>query len=241
MDILYVVGNGSNWDNNELRYSLRSLEKFGKNVGRIFIATKKLPDFINPETVTHIAVCDESNVKHRNIMCKVEYAMQHSDIADDFLLSSDDHFYIKPTDFDNYPLYHKGEINSRNSFSSYCQSMRNTKIFLERHGMGILSTNPHCNTHFNRPLYMKNIDMMNDAKEVFCGIEVNCLMGNLLIASGVRPVRYRDIKVKRFVSREELLAKLGDTHCFSISDKSLACGMKEYLQELFPNKSKYEK
>lgn len=42
MDILYVIGRGSKWENNELRYSLRSLEKNGINVGNIFIAATVL-------------------------------------------------------------------------------------------------------------------------------------------------------------------------------------------------------
>lgn len=39
MDILYIVGKGrSLCDNKELRYSLRSLAKYGKNIDRIFVA-----------------------------------------------------------------------------------------------------------------------------------------------------------------------------------------------------------
>ena len=242
MDILYVVGNtGSKWNNNELRYSLRSIDRYGKNIGRVFIATEKLPSFINPEAVVHFAIRDLGQIKHINIMNKVESVMRYSDIADDFLLSSDDHFYIKPTDFDNYPLYHKGEIQERQSTEEYWKSMRDTKEFLVNHGLTTYSTNPHCNTHFNRPLYMANIKLMDDGKKLMYGAEVNSLMGNLMIAQGVEPVLLDDIKIKKFKSRQELLEKIGDAHCFSIYDAALNCGIKEYLRELFPNKSRWEK
>ena len=50
MDILYVVGRGSTWNNNELKYSLRSIAKNGINVDRVFIVGY-IPDFINREEV----------------------------------------------------------------------------------------------------------------------------------------------------------------------------------------------
>lgn len=240
MDILYVVGTGSTWKNNELRYSLRSIDRYGKNVGRIFIATEQLPKFINPDAVTHIFIRDLGTIKHLNIMDKIENVMRCSDIADDFLLSSDDHFYIKETDFDNYPLYYKGEIQERRDAVEYWKSLRDTKTFLQSKGLTTYSTNPHCNTHFNRPLYMANIELMNEGKKMMYGAEVNCLMGNLLIKEGVKPEEYSDIKIKSFESREDLLKQLGDTHCFSIYDSALSCGMKDYLREKFPNKSRWE-
>jgi len=37
VDVVYPLSNGSHWDNNELRYSLRSLEKYALNLGRVFV------------------------------------------------------------------------------------------------------------------------------------------------------------------------------------------------------------
>ena len=241
MDILYVVGTGSKWNNNELKYSLRSIDKNGVNVGRIFIATETLPKFINPEAVEHICIRDLGKIKHRNIMDKIECVMNYSDIADDFLLSSDDHFYLRETDFDHYPLYHKGEIQERDENAEYWLSMRDTKQLLQQHGLTTYSTNPHCNTHFNRPMFMEHSALMKEGKQLRYGAEVNCLMGNLMIAAGVEPVCYNDIKINSFKNREDLLRQLGDTNCFSIYDSALNCGIKEYLLEMFPNKSRWEK
>ena len=46
IDVFYVIGTGSKWQNNELRYSLRSLEMFGKNIKDVYIVGNK-PYFIN--------------------------------------------------------------------------------------------------------------------------------------------------------------------------------------------------
>ena len=240
MDILYIVGTGSKWHNNELRYSLRSIDKFGQNIGRIFIAINELPPFIDPEKVKWVAIRDLGKIKHLNIMNKVECAMRYTDIADDFLIASDDHFYIKPTDFANYPLYYKEEA-LRGRTEEYWASVRDTRKFLEDHGLTSLACNCHLFKHMNRPLYMENIALMDEGKKLHYGAEVNYLMGNLLIAQGVEPTLIKDIKIKEFKSREELLDQIGDSHFFSIFDSALNCGIKEYLREIFPNKSRWEK
>lgn len=40
MDILYILGNGSVHDNMEIRLSLRTVEKYAKNLDRVFIVFK---------------------------------------------------------------------------------------------------------------------------------------------------------------------------------------------------------
>lgn len=72
------------------------------------------------------------------------------------------------------------------------------------------------------------------------GAEVNCMMGNILAERGAKYQNYRDVKISHIESREHLLKQIGQNHCFSISDVALEEGMKEYLQELYPNKSRYE-
>ena len=98
MDILYVLGSGSKWNNNELRYSLRSLEKFGKNVSNVYIIGQD-PGFLS-DKVTLVKIGDCFGVKAKNILNKICEAVEYTNIGEEFLLSSDDHFYIKETDFD---------------------------------------------------------------------------------------------------------------------------------------------
>jgi hypothetical protein len=41
IDIVYVLGTGSNWSDNEIRFSLRSVFKNLTNIGQIFIVGEK--------------------------------------------------------------------------------------------------------------------------------------------------------------------------------------------------------
>lgn len=45
MDVLYYIGGGSMHNNNELRYSLRSLQKHCRDLGKVWVVGNK-PDFL---------------------------------------------------------------------------------------------------------------------------------------------------------------------------------------------------
>ncbi len=245
MDILYVVGNGSKWENNELRYSLRSIEKFGRNVDRVFIVGQK-PDFVS-DIVTHIPCSDPFVRKHQNILHKVTKAMRESDIDKHFIVSSDDHFYTREVDFNNYPVYYQArtiQTTSANGAApnNYHKSLAETKQMLERWGLPVYQTNPHCNTHFDADMYRLYYPLFMEAMAAKYGGEMNCLMGNILIHErGVIPQRFMDKKIGVFSDTEDLVKQISGVECFSISDNAVLCGIGGYLQTLFPNKSKYEK
>lgn len=239
MDILYVVGTGSKLDNNELRYSLRSIAKNGKNVGRVFIVGNK-PDFVSDEVI-HIQCFDWYDKAHKNILYKTEKAISSGKLGNHFLISSDDHFYLREVDFDNYPLYYKKETIEGGTKADYFRSLQETKEFLEQHKLPTCQTNPHCNTHFDVDVWRANRQLFQQGILLKYGVEMNCLMGNLLIKRGQEPQPYRDVKIKNFTSREDLLEQIGDAECISIYDNAIPCGIFGYLYELFTEPCKYEK
>ena len=247
MNILYVVGSGSNWFDNELKYSLRSIEKNGINVDNVFIVGEK-PRFINEDKVKHIYCFDKFGFgqKHNNIHYKVEYAMNTGMLGDHFLISSDDHFYIKPTDFDAYPVYFRNkEIPTKTPEgvkpSIYWYSLFETRKFLLKKGLPIYQTNPHANTHIDVNLWRDNTKLFNEAMKIPYGGEINCIMGNLMIANGVEPQRITDCKVFKYKTEEQLKEKIADNHVFSIDDGAIECGIGRYLGNLFPDKCSYER
>jgi len=112
MDILYLVGEGySKCNYNELRYSLRSIEKYGKNVDRVYVVGY-CPEWLSDEIIK-IPLDSQSlkhsgiTEKHINFITSILYVVDNTDIGNEFLISMDDHFYIRETDFNNYPIYAK--------------------------------------------------------------------------------------------------------------------------------------
>ena len=78
IDVLYIVGTGSHWNNYELRYSLRTLEKYGKNIGRVFVSGFN-PVFLSNEVIfTSIPDIDIFSVNH---WYKVSETFKQTDIS----------------------------------------------------------------------------------------------------------------------------------------------------------------
>ena len=244
MDILYVLGNGSKWGNNEIRYSLRSIEKFGKNVGNVYVIGSD-PGFLS-DNVTLVKLEDYHSTKQKNILNKICEAVEYTNIADEFLLSSDDHFYVKETDFDNYPIYCKGLlpvcVKKKDKAKAYKTSLVSTRRLLEKHGYTYYNFSQHGNTYVSKEAINLAKDCIEESYNTLQGVEPTCLLLNILYKH--KPfdfINRKDLKVRDIVSGVKgLKTIIGDREVFSIYDEAIDKGVSEYLQELFPNKSKYE-
>ena len=239
MDILYVLGNGSKWSNNELRYSLRSVERFCKNVGRIYVCGSD-PGFLSNE-VRFVPCEDTKKAKHKNIIAKIEKVIKETCISDEFLLSSDDHFFIDYVDLDKYPYYSCGELPKNVlSTNGYDKSLFDTRVVLTALGLPCKATNPHLDTHIRKDLFAKTEDIRKASELTSNGYEINCILGNMMIAEGVEFEHVADCKIRHCDGVSGLKNKLTGRHCFSIADSSISEGVGDYLKNLFPRLSKYE-
>lgn len=245
MDILYVVGTGSKWDNNELRYSLRSIEKNCSGIDRVFLVGYK-PDFVNENEVGYIFCKDKYAIyKHKNIHDKVKTAIKSGLLNNEFLILSDDHFYCKPTDFNNYPIYYSweqipSEVPEGRKPGLYWNSIFATRKLLVMHNLPIYNTSLHCAKHINAELMMANEALFMEGLKLRCGAEINLLMGNLMIANGSAPVNMQDCKFRDSVDMISAREKINNRHVFSTSDEAIQLGIGDILQEMFPDKSRYE-
>lgn len=251
MDVVYIVGNGSRWGNNELRYSLRSIEKFGIGLGRVFIFGS-IPYFINRARVTCVEMQDNAGVPAKNVYLKIKSAIESDIVPGRFLISSDDHFFVRPTDFINYPIYFKSEnMPTQENVGTgkfggvqYTQGIVNTSIVMDKFGLGHVYFEGHTNKLYDKSAWrilddMGVWNMMGDFKD---GFSTNTPMAAFLARTDKRldVIKRKDIKINRFASFAQLESIIEDTDCFSIGDGAIECGIGDYLQWMFPNKSKYE-
>ena len=245
MDILYVIGQGSRWENNELRYSLRSIEKNCKGVGRIFIAGY-CPDFIDKSKVIFVPVEDqvEHDCKHKRILNCIEQVVENYDISDNFLYSSDDHFYVLPTDFDNYPFFRKSmELPDSYDGGSYTKSLYSTRLVLEAAGCTAYNFAWHGNTHFNKTLFLEPqfAAMRRMSYLMERGCEPSILMLNYWYTK--RPFEITDRGDRKFATdtpKDVLLADVKTRECVSCASDTKNAYIRTYLAQTFPDKSKYE-
>lgn len=244
MDILYVLGRGSTWDNNELRYSLRSIERFGRGVGNVYVVGYD-PHFLS-NAVKFIPYKDRYNRKHKNILDAICYALDNSDIGEDFLLSSDDHIYIKETDFEAYPYFRKGVLPStpptkRNAAANYRLSLMDTRKLLIEHGLPYHNFSHHGNTHLSRRAINNALPLIEESFNRKYGCEPTCLILNAWYKkTPFNILDRRDLKISARHSLEDVAAKFTDREVISF-DNNPHESIRNYLFEMFPNKSRYEK
>ncbi len=240
-DVLIVLGRGSKWENNELRYCLRGLERHAKNMGRIFVIGQD-PGFLNAEHVTVVPRDDFGKNKEHNIAEQISYAAAKLPLTENFLWVNDDFFFLQNTDISTYPYYNDGDLTekwNKAKAGGYRVALTQTDAQLKAHELPNRNYEVHvpimyARRGFAQPIIQKFLKLSSRVPfgMTFRSIYCNCL--------GVKPgPQYTDMKLGNVDTAEELRIKTAGRHCFSIGD-GLSDDAKGQLQSWFPSKSKYE-
>lgn len=249
VDILYVVGKGfSEWNDNELRYSLRCIAKNGINVGRVFVVGH-CPYWLNTDEVTCLPLRDPINGnKHYNILTAIEYAIEHSDISENFLYSSDDHFYVQPTDFAQYPVKCRA-YDLPNDMPAkprwYDITMKSTHDVCEAFALPICFYAWHGNTWFNTRLWnqQRMVLLRRLAKTMRECCDPTCLMLNYWEAVEPQTMPRMEVVHDAKISAHtiaEIKQMAKEKEVLSTTD-AVAADMREWLMRNFPKRCKYER
>lgn len=228
IDIVYVLGNGSKHNNSELKYSLRGVEMFLKNVGRVFVVGS-CPQSVR--NLIHLPCKDTHDVPDMNIRDKIMTACKSDFVADDFLFMNDDHFLLKPFDVTKFPNFHKGDIMKAiepRSMDPYRKRLQNTYNQLKAKGLNTLNFDIHTPILYNK---RKFLDMVKQFDwKVDQGLVIKSLYGNFY---DLKTVEAKDYKIAG-ESQIELDTAVFSTHA-TISQQ-----LQRYLQNRYPKPSQYE-
>ena len=226
MDVLYTLGNGSLYENQEIKQSIRLLQKHVK-YDRLFIIGEE----IKLQTNYLFIPFKDQLTRTNNVFRKIVEVCENYDISDDFLYMMDDVFILKDIDIDNYPMYHSGDLKDLPQVGAYFQELMNTKMFLVKHNKPILNFGVHCPIVYNKKKIME-IDSFF-WKEVNSGekkaLNPRILYGNYTDGNKVFT---KDCKLIRDYPMEELKSLLKDKEWFSIGSRSYEGNIKKYLEEL---------
>lgn len=117
MDVVYILGKGSEANNQEIVYSLRSLCINMLDLRNVYVVGD-CPDFLTD--IRHIACEDSHDKKWKNALEKTRIAATTDGITDEFLLMNDDFFALEPFMGAELPFYAvkngNGGCNGRNDF-----------------------------------------------------------------------------------------------------------------------------
>lgn len=247
-DILYIVGKGfSDWRNNELRYSLRSIAKNGRNVGRVFICGF-VPYWMNTNNVVALPLQDETNNKHYNILRAIEHAVYNSDISKRFLYSSDDHYYTQPTDFDKYPVYWRGNdlpATMPDKPRWYDVTLKSTHDCLAAFGLPTCMFAWHGNTWYDTELFKQQrmVLLRRLAQTMDEACEPACLMLNYWLATDPDSMPRMIVRKDGKISAQTLaeIDKAARAKEVLSTTDAVAADMRTWLQRTFDKPCIYER
>lgn len=237
MDIVYALGSGSNWDNNELRYSLRSVDKYVNHVGNVYLIGEK-PKWI--KNIIHIPMNDRPGVewKEFNIMQKILRACATPALSREFIFMNDDHFLLHV--IPPLPFYYQQTLLSsmfkRRVQDTYHKALDNTYQALMRRDYNVINYDIHVPIIYDKNLFADTV-LSYDWNTAPGGYVIKSLYCNTL---GVKGQEVMDLKIKERMDCFKLEALTLGRKFFSIDDSSINLDMGTYLQYLYPIKSKYE-
>lgn len=237
IDVVYCVGRGSLWNDLEIRYSLRSMEKHLSEFRNVWIIGH-CPDFL--KNVNHISYPDDQRCKEANIYRKILRACQQPEISEDFLFCNDDHFLLSDVDTANFPYYYRTDLGSYalrfKRGNRYRIAIVNAYRALRERGHSLNSFDVHCPILYNKQKFLDTMPQYDWTQKVTYIIK--SMYAN---TNGIVGERVVDCKVNTQISSDEIRAIIKNRKFFSMGNGGIGNAMKEVLQELYPVPSKYEK
>lgn len=204
----------------ELRYSIRSLVKYFKDLSGIMVIGNR-PTWLKQEH--HIHCLDEPGRKEYSMYLKVMLGARLLEV-DRFLYTTDDHFALKPFE-ENLPNYYYETCAYRalnDSDGRYRMQYKNCPA-------GWLNYDIHA------PIVMRPFKWPSPAKWFDTPIK-----SSYANQAGVKGTEMKDCKFANGHSYEQIKEITKDRLFFSTSPFCMNSDMKQFLEEQYPNKSIYE-
>lgn len=241
-DVVYVLGTGSKWSNNEIRFSLRSLEKNLLNFGQVFVVGE-CPAFL--QNVVHIPARDIFNPAINadgNIITKVLAACKDKRLSDDFLFINDDHLVIKPIDVNDVPPLHKGDMTTYKpdywKLNYWRGRLKSTMEVLRERKLPTLHFDCHTPIIFNKEKFFEIMNTFDYKQGI--GYTMKSLYGNMVYPDGPFLTDQKKTVFKQF-KLAELRKRLNEPTFMAFNDEGLNNSLKWWLVENFGTRSRFEK
>lgn len=235
-DLVYILGKESGWLNNEIRYSLRSVEKFLKNYGNVFVFGE-CPHFLDTSRIIHVPNTDTSRDKALNIKSKLVAICSHADVSEDFMLFNDDYFLMSDIDASNYPYLYKCELEHSATINRtiYREHVLSTIAVLKERGL------PTRNFDTHKPIIYNKEKLMSVIFQYPWDKKFNYVMRSLYCNTlGIEGVLQPDCKINIPMPLQRWKDKTA-TDCFSIDDRAINMNFKTFIDNEFHHPCVFER
>lgn len=241
IDVVYKLGYNCEWgDFEELRYSLRSLEKNFKDLGKVYVVGYR-PRWLH--NIIHIHALDPYKTnKDGNLVNKLILASVHKEITPQFINISDDQYFLSPTTVEEmkYPIIDNSHIQfiPNAPLNRWQQRLKRTISVLKERGFTHDCYEAHTPYLIDSSNYMSTLMQYDYGVDLgYCG---NTLYFNTLKKPG-RVITKRDLaRITSSFDYDILQSKLIGVKFLNHTNKGLNDSLKKILKEKFPEPSKFE-
>lgn len=175
LNLLYILGPASlsRWQNNEIRYSLRSMDT--ANIGWVGVAGPELPSFLTG--VEHIKVPhQESGNRYQNAQRQIFEACSCEHVPESLVLMNDD-FIVRSPETWNWTPTHRGTIRKQRTPNAWKKSVYDTAAWVERRGISSpINYEGHTPFLFSKSKAKLLLEEMQQTKEI---LQFRTAYGNL--------------------------------------------------------------
>lgn len=241
IDLVYILGSGSVWNNNELRISLRSVEKNLNGVGNIYIIGED-PGFLS-DKVIHIYHRDELGPRNAdgNMTLKILRACAEPGLSDDFLFMNDDFIINRPITASEIPWMHKGDMKDRPPdywvTQLYRYRLRRTFDALAMRGLPTMQYDYHAPMLMNKHKFIEVMQAFDYQDDI--GLTFRSLYGNAL-ALPADLVGGRKVTIYKAYDLAEIIERVKDATFVGYNDGGINYSFKYWMLSQFVDQSIYE-
>lgn len=253
IDFVIPLGRGSQFKNCELRYCLRSLERYAKGIRRVVVVGHD-PGFLS-EHVVHLECPDFQCNKEARIAIKVLWAWENYPLTDEILFGNDDFTFFKPFDAREVKPYQRGTLLEEATRvrdpvppglkwkpDPHQLLLQATHDALVEENLPALSYELHCPIRYERRAYFALRNWWERSMKAQHGLGVKSVYGNAVCNSAPGPF-LSDLKFARYFGERHANKKLAEhpeRWCFSYGDQALYEDFETYLYKHLPEKSRFE-
>tara|TARA_R110001599_G_scaffold162606_8_gene351933 strand:+ start:373 stop:1113 length:741 start_codon:yes stop_codon:yes gene_type:complete len=242
VDIVIPLGmEGMGWNDNELRYALRSIEKNFKDLGQVWIIGYQPSWLVNVKYVR--ALDPYRHNKDANLINKILLACTQDELSENFLFTSDDHFIMKPVSAEWFekPLMdnRQAKFDRNKKLNRWQQRLARTEDACLARSCPSNCYEAHIPYMFNKKLYphhMLQFDYGEGIGYTLASPYYNSIKPKFRLPEENTVARVNH-KVK---SRQELDDLVNDKMFFNYSTHAFDDIIKTFLTERFTEKSKFE-
>ena len=222
----------------ELKYALRSIEKNLTGWDDIWIMGRDLLGWIKYFDPISWSIADEDypGRKEYSVYRKLLRACDNKLISENFIYWNDDHFLLKPLHVSEIKYWHNGPLEARNVYNRELEKQQNTLKLLD---------GPYNYTKYNYDVHTPIIFNKHRFKKIFEGrteeLCVKSLYANYRGNGDTYEVRGEfmdDCKILGYFEKEQV-RQIINGHTF-FSTNAICQPTIEVLEELFPDKSRFE-